>query len=314
MTGRIGFVFPGQGSQSLGMMADLADEFPQVRATFDEASAALGRDLWMLSRQGPEAVLNRTVNTQPVMLAADIATWRVWQDLGGPEPALGAGHSLGEYAALVAAGSLEFAEAVRLVEARGRLMQEAVPEGEGAMAAVLGLQDDRVEQACREAAQGRVVEPVNFNAPGQVVIAGHADAVARAMERAEALGARKTIRLPVSVPSHCSLMRPAAERFAEHLAGVAIRPPAFPVLHNADLATHTSPEGIREALVRQLYRPVRWVATIEAMKAAGVQALVECGPGKVLTGLNRRIDRRFPVWPLADPESLDAARAALAGS
>ncbi len=307
MSSRIGFVFPGQGSQSLGMLADLAEEFPTVRATFEEASDVLGKDLWLLSRQGPEEVLNQTANTQPVMLAADIATWRVWREQGGPMPGMGAGHSLGEYAALVAADSMDFRETIRVVAERGRLMQEAVPEGSGAMAAILGLEDEAVEAVCAEAAQGQVVEPVNYNSPGQVVIAGLAEAVERAMALARERGAKKVIRLPVSVPSHCALMKPAAERFAEILADATIRPPVFPVLQNADVAAHETPDAIRDALVRQLYSPVRWVETIRAMQSAGIEMLVECGPGKVLTGLNRRIDRRFPIWPVVDPESLEQA-------
>ena len=303
----LGFVFPGQGSQAVGMMADLAGALPVVRETFDEASAALGFDLWRLVQDGPAEQLNLTHNTQPAMLAAGVAAWRAWQQGGGPQPAVLAGHSLGEYAALVAADAIGFADASRLVAERGRLMQAAVPEGAGAMAAVLGLDDEQVRSACAEAAAGEVVEAVNYNSPGQVVIAGQAAAVARAVEAAKALGAKRAVLLPVSVPSHCELMRPAAERLAERLAAVEIRMPRVPVLHNVDVAGAASPDGIRDRLARQLYSPVRWVETVRRMAADGVGLVVECGPGKVLSGLVKRIDRNLEAAAVHDPASLAAA-------
>lgn len=305
----LAFVFPGQGSQSVGMLADLAAR-PQVADTFQQASAALGFDLWALISDGPEAELNQTHNTQPAMLAAGVALWRVWEAEGGPVPALLAGHSLGEYSALVCAGALDFAAAVGLVAERGRLMQAAVPAGQGAMAAVLGLDDDTVRAACAEAAQGEVVEAVNLNAPGQVVIAGSAAEVERAVQAAKARGAKRAVTLPVSVPSHCALMRSAAECLAERLAGVELRAPRIPVLHNADVAAHSDPAAIRAALVRQLYSPVRWVETLQAMAGQGVSLVVECGPGKVLAGLVKRIDKRVQALPVMDENSLRAALAA----
>ncbi|WP_297527002.1 ACP S-malonyltransferase [Thiohalobacter sp.] len=300
-------VFPGQGSQSVGMLAALAEAWPQVQETFAEASEVLGEDLWALVQQGPAEALNRTDRTQPAMLAAGVAVWRVWQAAGGPMPVAMAGHSLGEYSALVAADTLPFADAVKVVEARARAMQEAVPEGTGAMAAILGLDDDQVRALCEAEAQGQVLEPVNFNSPGQVVIAGHAEAVARATAAAKAAGARRALVLPVSVPSHCTLMAPAAERLAEVLAGVKIIKPRIPVLHNVDVATHDDPDGIREALRLQLHSPVRWVETIRALAAGGASTVIELGPGKVLTGLNKRIDRQLQALAVEDPDSLAAA-------
>ncbi len=310
---QLAFVFPGQGSQSVGMLADSAAR-PEVRATFAEAGEALGFDLWALIQDGPEAELNQTRNTQPAMLAASVALWRVWEAEGGPRPALMAGHSLGEYSALVCAGSLGFADAVKLVAERGRLMQAAVPAGSGGMAAILGLDDDAVRAACVEAAQDEVVEAVNFNAPGQVVIAGTAAAVARACEIAKGRGAKRALPLPVSVPSHCALMRPAAEQLAERLAAVAIGAPAIPVIHNVDVARHAEPEAIRAALVAQLHRPVRWVETVEAMAAAGIATTVECGPGKVLAGLNKRIVKGLAALAIADLAGLNAVLAELKGA
>ena len=304
------FVFPGQGSQSLGMLADMAAAHPQVTATFDQASKVLGFDLWNLVQSGPEAELNRTENTQPALLTAGVALWRVWESRKGPRPAWLAGHSLGEYTALVCAGALDFEAAVALVAERGRLMQEAVPVGAGAMAAVLGLDDQAVGEVCQSAAQGEVVEPVNFNAPGQVVIAGHRQAVERAMAGAKERGASRVLSLPVSVPSHCALMKPAAERLGRRLAEVEIRPPAIPVLHNVDVTSHGKPEAIRQALVAQLYNPVRWVEIIQTLANRGVALGVECGPGKVLAGLNKRIDRKFRTVSLNDAASLEAALAA----
>ncbi len=304
----LGMVFPGQGSQALGMSSALAEAFPEVRETYAEATEALGLDLWQLVTEGPAEALDRTENTQPAMLTADVAVWRVWQAQGGPAPAWLAGHSLGEYGALVAAGSLAFADAVRLVAERGRLMQAAVPEGAGAMAAILGLDDPVVAEVCAGIdAADQVVEPVNFNAPGQVVIAGDRAAVEAAVTAAKAAGARRALLLPVSVPSHCRLMQPAAERFAAALEATAFTSPRIPVLHNADVATHAEPEAIRAALQQQLYRPVRWVDTIRRMATEGVTRLVEAGPGKVLAGLNRRIDRDMTCIPVFDPDSLAKA-------
>ncbi|MGD2082876.1 MAG: ACP S-malonyltransferase [Chromatiales bacterium] len=307
MTAKFAFVFPGQGSQSVGMLSDLSASSPLVRQTFDEASEIVGLDLWSLSTEGPAAVLDRTEHTQPAMLAAGVAVWRVWLDRGGPAPSAMAGHSLGEYTALVCAGSLSFPDAVSLVLDRGRLMQEAVPEGEGAMAAVLGLDDDQVCEACREAAGDEVVEAVNFNSPGQVVIAGHRGAVERAGIRAKAAGARRILPLPVSVPSHCTLMETAAGELGERLAEIDVFAPAIPVLHNANCRSTSDPDEIRTLLIRQLYNPVRWRETIEAMASAGVTHLLEGGPGRVLTGLAKRIDRNLTGLPVHDTPSLDAA-------
>ncbi|MFN3751764.1 MAG: ACP S-malonyltransferase [Thiobacillus sp.] len=303
---KLAFVFPGQGSQSVGMMQGLAAR-PEVRLTFSEASDALSEDLWTLVAEGPAERLNQTVNTQPAMLAADIATWRVWQAMGGTPPELLAGHSLGEYAALVAAGALGFPDAVRLVRFRAEAMQAAVPAGSGAMAAILGLDDDAVRAVCREAAAGDVVEAVNLNSPGQVVIAGSRTAVDRAMALAKEKGAKRALPLPVSVPSHSSLMLPAAEKLLAYLEAVPIVSPAIPVLHNTDVETHGSPEAIRVALARQLHTPVRWVETVQAIKAAGIDRMIECGPGKVLAGLAKRIDDSLPAVALVDESSFAAA-------
>jgi [acyl-carrier-protein] S-malonyltransferase len=300
-------VFPGQGSQSVGMLADLAATFPQVRDTFEEASDAIGTDLWTLSQKGPAEDLNRTENTQPAMLSAGIAVWRVWQEQGGAQPAMLAGHSLGEYSALVAAGVLAFADAVRLVRERGRLMQAAVPAGEGAMAAILGLDDDQVRALCAEAAQGEVAEAVNFNSPGQVVIAGHAAAIARAVEAAKAAGAKRALLLDVSVPSHCALMQEAAAALREYIDGIEFAAPQIPVLHNVSVASADNPDAIREVLAQQLYSPVRWVETVRAMAEQGVDTLIEAGPGKVLTGLCKRIDKQIAALPVYDGATLDKA-------
>jgi [acyl-carrier-protein] S-malonyltransferase len=300
------FVFPGQGSQSVGMMQGWGDR-AEVRATFAEASDALGQDLWALVTDGPAELLNQTLNTQPAMLAADIAAWRVWQTAGGPAPALLAGHSLGEYAALVAAGALGFAAAVKLVRFRAEAMQAAVPEGVGAMAAILGLHDEAVSAVCADAASGEVVEAVNLNSPGQVVIAGNKAAVERAMVLAKERGAKRALPLPVSVPSHSSLMLPAGEKLLEHLRGVTIVTPNIPVLHNTDVQSHSEPAAIRAALAKQLHTPVRWVETVQALKAAGIERVIECGPGKVLAGLNKRIDDSLPAVALVDEASLQAA-------
>ncbi len=303
---KLAFVFPGQGSQSVGMMQGWGDR-AEARATFAEASDTLGQDLWALVTEGPAEQLNQTINTQPAMLAADIAAWRIWQAAGGPAPALLAGHSLGEYAALVAAGSMGFADAIKLVRFRAEAMQGAVPEGVGAMAAILGLDDDAVRAVCADAAAGEVVEAVNLNSPGQVVIAGNKAAVERAMVLAKEKGAKRALPLPVSVPSHSSLMLPAAEQLLAHLQSVMISAPTIPVLHNTDVQNHNEPQAIRAALAKQLHTPVRWVETVQALKAAGIERVIECGPGKVLAGLNKRIDDSLPAVALVDEASLQAA-------
>jgi [acyl-carrier-protein] S-malonyltransferase len=302
-------VFPGQGSQSVGMLAQLSDRYSQVRETFQEASDVLGLDLWSLTQNGPAEELNQTRLTQPVMLTAGAAVWRVWEEEGGCRPDVMAGHSLGEYTALVCAGAMRFEDAVRVVAERGRLMQEAVPQGTGAMAAILGLTDEQVGDLCAKAAQGEVVEAVNFNAPGQVVVAGNAAAVERLMALATNAGAKRALALPVSVPSHCSLMGPAAEVMREVLAGVEFSAPRIPVTHNYDVAAHPDPAGIREALVQQINHPVRWVETIEGFADEGIAVVFEFGPGKVLSGLNKRIDRTLKVLGVEDGKSTDAALA-----
>jgi [acyl-carrier-protein] S-malonyltransferase len=313
---RVAFVFPGQGSQSVGMLAALAAASGSVRDSFAEASAALGYDLWKLTQEGPAEELNRTECTQPAMLAAGVATWRFWREAGGRTPDIVCGHSLGEFTALVCAGALEFSAAIELVAFRARAMQEAVPLGSGAMAAILGLEDGEVLAACREAAGSGVVEAVNFNSPSQVVIAGDRDAVQRAMAAATTRGAKRTVLLPVSVPSHSSLMEPAARRLGERLAGIAVRAPGIAYVSAVDAAMHSEPEDIRALLARQLARPVHWSQAMRAILATGVQALIECGPGKVLTGLNRRIERRADLACLAleDPAAIKAALAASAGA
>lgn len=302
----LAFVFPGQGSQTVGMMSALAKLSTVVEETFAQASQVLGYDLWSRAQQGPPEALNATECTQPLMLTAGVATYRLWRERGGPAPALMAGHSLGEFSALTAAGSLDFKAAVELVKFRAEAMQAAVPPGEGAMAAILGLEDADVEAACAEAAQGDVVEAVNFNAPGQVVIAGTAAAVARAIEAAIARGARRAMPLPISVPAHSSLMKPAAERLREHLERVAIAAPAGIAVYGVDVRTHQTPGDIRAGVVKQLHTPVYWAATVRTMIAAGATHLVECGPGKVLTSLNRRVDknRELKMLALEDPQSL----------
>jgi [acyl-carrier-protein] S-malonyltransferase len=309
----IAFVFPGQGSQQVGMMEGFADD-PVVRATFAEASDALGDDLWQLAQQGPAEALNLTRNTQPLMLAAGFAVWRAWQAADGPSPAYLAGHSLGEYTALVASGAMAFRDAVPLVRFRAEAMQEAVAPGAGAMAAVIGADEAAIADACREAAQGEVVEPVNFNAPGQIVIAGNRSAVERAMRAAKARGAKRALLLPVSAPFHSSLLAPAAERLALRLAQVDIAAPAIPVLHNVDVAMHAAPDEIRAALARQAASPVRWTETVQWLGAHGVTAVVECGPGKVLAGLARRIDDRLQAFALIDGAAIADARAVLGAS
>ncbi len=299
------FVFPGQGSQSVGMMAAYGDA-PVVRSTFDEASNALGDDLWQMVAEGPAEALAQTVNTQPVMLTAAIAAWRLWQEKGGRTPAMVAGHSLGEYSALVAAGVIEFKDAVPLVRLRAAAMQEAVPLGTGAMAAVLGLDNAGIAAACAEAAQGEIVEPVNFNANGQTVIAGHKGAVERAMEACKARGAKMAKALPVSAPFHSSLIRPAADKLAARLAELTLKAPAIPVINNVDVAIENEPARIKDALVRQAYNPVRWVETVQFMASLGITTVAECGPGKVLAGLTKRCADGISGVALADAASIEA--------
>ncbi|HGM7259845.1 TPA: ACP S-malonyltransferase [Serratia marcescens] len=301
------FVFPGQGSQTVGMLAELAAQFPIVEETFGEASSALGYDLWQLVQQGPAEELNKTWQTQPALLAASVAIFRVWQQQGGKAPALMAGHSLGEYSALVCAGVLDFKAAIRLVELRGKLMQEAVPEGTGAMYAIIGLDNDAIAKACEESAQGQVVSPVNFNSPGQVVIAGNKEAVERAGAACKAAGAKRALPLPVSVPSHCALMQPAADKLAVALQDITFNAPQVPVVNNVDVRTENDPEAIRSALVRQLYSPVRWTESVEFIAAQGVTSLLEVGPGKVLTGLTKRIVDTLTAAAVNDTASLSAA-------
>jgi [acyl-carrier-protein] S-malonyltransferase len=303
------FVFPGQGSQSVGMLAPLAAGEPLVQETFAEASEVLGYDLWKLCQGGPEEELGKTERTQPAMLAAGVATWRVWRKHGGGMPAAMAGHSLGEYSALVCSGALDFRTAVGLVQFRGQAMQAAVPAGQGAMAAILGLDDADIEAACREAAHGEVVQGANFNSPGQVVIAGTAAAVDRAIEAAKAKGAKRAIKLPVSVPSHSPLMQPAAERLATRLQQVKFGAREVRDIYTVDVRKHGDEASIRKALVEQLVKPVRWTETIQAMLADGARVIVECGPKGVLTGLNRRIERNKDIAMLSieDEESLQQA-------
>jgi [acyl-carrier-protein] S-malonyltransferase len=302
---KFAFFFPGQGSQSLNMMSGFDGE-AVVKATFDEASAALGQDLWAMMNGEDAEIIGQTVNTQPLMLAAGVATYRAYLAAGGKEPAVVAGHSLGEYTALVAASALDFADAVKLVRLRAELMQNAVPQGVGAMAAILGLEDEQLKAICAEAAQGEVVEAVNFNSPGQVVIAGNAAAVERAMEAAKAAGAKRALLLPVSVPSHCSLMKPAAEKLAEALKSVNIRTPQIRVIHNADVASYDDADKIKDALVRQLYSPVRWTETVNALVAEGITESAECGPGKVLAGLAKRINKEAVCSALTNAEQVAA--------
>ena len=307
----LAMVFPGQGSQSVGMLAELAEACPLVEETFSQASGVLGYDLWERTQKGPADLLNQTSCTQPAMLTAGVATWRCWKNQTDRLPAMMAGHSLGEYTALVCAGAIEFVDAVALVEKRGETMQNAVPEGSGAMAAILGLDDDQVISVCAQAAQGEVVSAVNFNSPGQVVIAGNAAAVERAMDLAKQAGARRTLLLPVSVPSHCSLMQPAAQAFANDLAAISIKPPAVRVLHNVDVAMHDQPDAIRQALAAQLFNPVRWVETVHAMHGAGIATILEMGPGKILAGLNKRIEKSMQGIAVQTAEDIEKALAAI---
>lgn len=309
----IGFVFPGQGSQSVGMLADLASAYPVVRETFEEGGDVLGLDLWALVQNGPEETLGQTEHTQPALLAAGLAVARVWESAGGPHPILMAGHSLGEYTALVCAGAIGYTDAIELVRARGQLMQSAVPEGRGAMAAILGLDDQAVATLCADAAEDQVVSPANFNSPGQVVIAGHREAVERAMTRAQDAGARRVVALSVSVPSHCALMEPAVAGLSDRLAGTAVQGPGLPVIHNADARSHTDPETIREVLALQLHSPVRWVDCVRVMAAEGVETILEMGPGRILTGLNKRIDKSLNGLSVYDPRTIEKAMSACEG-
>lgn len=306
---RLAFVFPGQGSQSVGMLAELAAAHPLVKATFDEASTGAGVDLWTLSQEGPEEALNRTENTQPALLAASVAVWRVWRERGGALPARLAGHSLGEYSALVAAGALSLVDAAALVAERGRLMQAAVPPGVGAMAAIIGGDDAQIAQTCADVAGDEVVSPANYNSPGQVVIAGHAAAVDRAIARLAELGVKKSVKLAVSVPSHCALMREAADRLAERMQSITWALPTIPVVQNADARAADSVEAIRDALQRQLYQPVRWTECVQALVAGGATRALECGPGKVLAGLIKRIDKSLEARAIGASAELDAALA-----
>ena len=312
MSASLAFVFPGQGSQSLGMLAEHGAQQALIRDTFSEASDALGYDLWALTQEGPEARLNETDKTQPAILTASVALWRLWLAESDARPTFVAGHSLGEYSALVAAGALAFADAVKLVERRGQLMQQAVPAGQGGMAAILGLEDADVLAACAEAAQGEVVSAVNFNAPGQVVIAGAAAAVERAIEACKARGAKRAMPLPVSVPSHCALMRPAAEQFAEAVNALTWQMPKIALVQNVSAAAATDLDTLKRDLLAQLYSPVRWVESVQFLAGQGVEALVECGPGKVLAGLNKRCVKGINSYNLDTPDAFAAACAALA--
>jgi [acyl-carrier-protein] S-malonyltransferase len=307
MDSTLAIVFPGQGSQSLGMLSGLASGHSQVVDIFEQASDVLGYDLWQLVQDGPADELNETDKTQPAMLAAGVAVWRVWQDAGGAAPAVLAGHSLGEYTALVCAGALDFQEAVSLVEERGRCMQSAVPAGTGAMAAILGLDDIAVAVVCEQAAAGDVVSPVNYNSPGQVVIAGHVGAVERAIVLAKEAGAKRAVQLPVSVPSHCALMQPAAKQFADRLNRAVIKTPLTKIIQNVDATLHDDPDTIRTNLDRQLYSPVQWVGSVQAMGKQGVTRIIEAGPGKVLTGLCKRIDKSIAAAAVFDEASLTSA-------
>ncbi|WP_114787256.1 ACP S-malonyltransferase [Vibrio tetraodonis] len=301
-------VFPGQGSQAVGMLAELGERYDVIRNTFAEASEALGYDLWSLVQDGPAEDLNQTFRTQPALLASSVAIWRVWQELGLEQPSCIAGHSLGEYSALVCAGVIDFKQAIKLVELRGQLMQEAVPAGTGAMSAIIGLDDDSIAKACEEAAQGEVVSPVNYNSPGQVVIAGSKEAVERAGALCKEAGAKRALPLPVSVPSHCALMKPAADKLAIALEAIEFNVPQLSVINNVDVTAETDPAKIKEALVRQLYSPVRWTESVQYMSDQGVEKLFELGPGKVLTGLTKRIVKTLSGAAVNDLASLDAVK------
>lgn len=305
------FVFPGQGSQAVGMLTDMAESYSSIKETFKEASEALGYDLWQLVQNGPKELLDQTDKTQPAILTTSVALWRVWQEQTSIEPSYVAGHSLGEYSALVAAGSLMLSDAVKLVELRGQLMQKAVPAGQGAMAAILGLTDEEVIAICQEESHGQVVSAVNFNAPGQVVIAGNTDAVNRAIEACKARGAKRALPLPVSVPSHCALMKPAAEEFANALMMASWKNPSIAIVQNVTADVSRDLQTLKESLLAQLYSPVRWVETIEMLSKLGVTTLVECGPGKVLTGLNKRCVKDLAHYTLETPEAFTSTLTAL---
>jgi len=307
MTPSLAFVFPGQGSQSPGMLAELAELHPLVHDTFREASEGAGVDLWALSQGGPEEMLNRTEYTQPALLAAGVAVWRLWRQQGGVQPSVLAGHSLGEYSALVAGGALTLTDGAHLVRLRGQLMQESAPAGIGAMAAVIGADDVVVQQACKDACGSEVVVPANYNSPGQIVIGGHVAAVDRALALLTERGVRKAVKLAVSVPSHTPLMREAANRLSETMAGMRWAAPAIPVIQNVDAEVHDNMQSVRDALVRQLYLPVQWTRCMQALTARGVTRIAECGPGKVLSGLARRIDKSLDARPLGTPDEFDAA-------
>lgn len=305
----LAFVFPGQGAQAVGMLAELAAVHPTVRATIDEAARGAGVDLWALSQSGPADQLDRTENTQPALLAASVAVWRVWQELGGAQPAQLSGHSLGEYSALVCAGALSLQDAAALVAERGRLMQSAVPAGTGAMAAIIGGDDEQVAAVCAEVAHDQIVAPANFNSPGQLVISGHAEAVDRVLAKLAEMGVKRAIKLAVSVPSHCALMREAADRLGERMAACHWQVPEIPVIQNADACSHATVEEVCRALQRQLYQPVRWTECVHALAAGGATRVAECGPGKVLSGLIKRIDSSLATRAIAAPGEMDAALA-----
>lgn len=307
MSNKIAYVFPGQGSQSVGMLAELATQYSIIEATFNEASRVLGFNLWQIVQEGPQDLLNKTEITQPALLAASVAIWRVLQSEKCPNPIVMAGHSLGEYSALVCANSLDFGAAIKLVAERGRFMQEAVPEGQGAMAALVGLSEDKVAEICVNAAQGKILSPANYNADGQIVIAGESDAIDRAIALAGEAGAKIAKRIPVSVPSHCALMQPAAERLAESLAKISCLTPQIPVINNIDVSIEADTQAIKDALIKQLYSSVRWVETIQLMSKQGIQLIIECGPGKVLAGLNKRIEPTIPTISINDIASLHQA-------
>ncbi len=310
MSQNLAFVFPGQGSQQVGMLAELAEQHPVIKNTFAEASSVLGYDLWDLVQNGPEDDLNQTDKTQPALLTSGVALWRLWQEQGGNMPSVVAGHSLGEYTALVCAGALDFADGVNLVKLRGEFMQQAVPAGTGAMAAILGLADEGIAKACKDAELGEVVSPVNYNCPGQVVIAGHKDAVARAIELCKEAGAKRAIPLPVSVPSHCELMKPAAEKMAAELAKIDVRMPDIDVVQNTTASVAASVDELKENLLAQLYSPVLWTNSVQSMVEKGIEKTVECGPGKVLSGLNKKIHRPLIVAAINDVAGLEKALSA----
>ena len=309
---KLAFVFPGQGSQKIGMMAELAAEYPRVIDTFGEASEVLGYDVWNLIQNGEQEAINLTERTQPILLSASVALWRVWQDKQGPQPTLLAGHSLGEWSALTCSGVLAFGDAVNLVRLRGAYMQEAVPQGQGTMAAIMGLDDDRIQQCCEQAAQGQEVAPVNYNAPGQVVIAGATQAVDRAIDLCKEAGAKRAAPLAVSAPFHTGMMKPAADKLAEDMASVTWSTPRIPVVHNVHAQTENDPGRIRKLMIEQIYSPVRWVDCVKKLAAQGIDTVVECGPGKVLCGLNKRIDKGVNALPTDMPDSLTQALEATA--